>query len=428
MSAAENINLARQIREELPADLIEFIKKAGETAEKQQQRIYLVGGVVRDLLLDRSNLDLDIVVEGDAIKLAEKIAGSGEYTVKKHPRFGTATLKWGKRSADLITARSEAYTRPGVLPTVKPGTIIEDLARRDFSINAMAVELNPRRYGELIDPFNGRYDLENNIIRVLHEKSFTDDATRIWRAIRYEQRLDFHIEPNTLLLLERDIAMLKTISGDRIRHELELVLKEDMPEKVFQRAGELEVLTFIHSSLKGDEWLAETYAAAREYYAHEGTPKPELYMALLAYRLTGKETEKLISYLHLPRAAAQVLRDTQSVKNVIGELSVQGLAPSAIYNILNNCGTTALTAVSIGAGSETAAEHIELYLNVLKLVNPVLTGEYLQQLGVKRGPKIKEVLSLLREARLDGKIDSKKGEEDLVREWLKKQYPGRPPA
>jgi tRNA nucleotidyltransferase (CCA-adding enzyme) len=143
-------------------------------------------------------------------------------------------------------------------------------------------------------------------------------------------------------------------------------------------------------------------------------------MALLVYRLTGKETDKLISYLHLPKAAAQVLRDTQSVKNVIGELSVRGLAPSAIYNILNNCGATALTAISIGAGSEIAAEHIQLYLNVLKFVNPVLTGEDLQKLGVKRGPNIKEILDLLREARLDGKIDSKKGEEAMVREWLKK--------
>jgi tRNA nucleotidyltransferase (CCA-adding enzyme) len=427
MSPAENINLARQIREELPSDLIAFIKRAGDIAEKEQQRIYLVGGVVRDLLLERCNLDLDIVVEGDAIKLAEKIASdSSEFTVKKHTRFGTATIKWEKRSADLITARAETYARPGALPIVRPGTIRDDLARRDFSINAMAIELNPRRYGQLIDPFNGRQDLEKRAVRVLHVKSFTDDATRIWRAVRYEQRLDFRIEPNTLLLVKRDIDMLKTISGDRIRHELEHVFKEELPEKALKRAGELGVLSYIHPSLKGDEWLAETYTTAREFCSNEGVPQPDLYLALLAYRLTGEETDDLISYLNLPGSASQLLLDTQAVKSKAKELSTPGLAPSIIYNLLHDCGTTALTANMIGTGSETFAEHIELYLNVLRRVKPALTGEDLERLGVPRGPKIKDVLFLLRAARLDGKIDNKKGEEEMVRERLKKHPPASP--
>jgi tRNA nucleotidyltransferase (CCA-adding enzyme) len=420
MSPSENINLAPQIRDELPEDLVAFIKKTGDIAEKEQQRIYLVGGVVRDLLLDRCNLDLDIVAEGDAIKLAEKIAEGGGFTVKKHPRFGTATLKWGKRNADLITARAETYARPGALPTVRPGTLKEDLARRDFSINAMAVELSPRRYGELIDPFYGRQDLDKEIVRVLHDKSFIDDATRIWRAVRYEQRLDFKIEPKTLQLIKRDISMLKTISADRIRHELELVFKEELPEKALQRAGELGVLSYIHPSLKGDDWLAETYAAARERCADEGVPDPEIYMALLAYRLNGKETENMISFLNIPKAVAQVLLDTQYMKNQARELSIPGLAPSKIFSLLNGCDKTALTANIIGTGSETVSEHIELYLNVLKHVNPALSGEDLKNLGIHQGPKIKEILSMLREARLDGKIDSKKGEEDMVRRWLKK--------
>jgi tRNA nucleotidyltransferase (CCA-adding enzyme) len=420
MSQSQNINLARQIRDELPEDLVEFIKKAGDIAEKQQQRLYLVGGVVRDLLLERCNFDLDIVVEGDAIKLAEKIADISGFPVKKHPRFGTATLRWGKRSADLITARAETYVRPGALPSVRPGTIKDDLARRDFSINAMAVELNPRRYGELIDPFNGIRDLDREIIRVLHDKSFTDDATRIWRAVRYEQRLDFKLEPGTLQLIKRDIVMLKTISADRIRHELDLMFKEELPEKALQRAAGLGLLGYIHPSLKGDEWLAEAYAAARARCADEGVPHPELYMALLAYRLTGRETENLISFLRLPKATARVLQETQAIKNHNKELSMPGLAPSNIFNLLYEFGTTALTANIIGTDSETVSEHIELFLNVLKHVNPVLTGEDLQKLGVPQGPRIKEVLLLLRKARLDGKIDSKNEEEDLVRGWLNK--------
>ncbi len=417
MSTPETINLARSIKEHLPADLIDFIRKAGDIAEKQQQRLYLVGGVVRDLLLERNNYDLDLVVEGDAIKLAQEIAQVNQANVTTHPRFGTAKLQWRRRSVDLATARAETYARPGALPTVKPGTIGDDLARRDFTVNAMAIGLNPRHYGELIDPYDGRQDIKKGLVRVLHDKSFTDDATRIWRALRYEQRLGFRIDPMTLVLIERDIDMLGTISGDRIRHELELVLKEELPEKALQRAGELGVLAKLHPSLKGDDWLAETFAAARERCLPD-EPNPQLYLALLCYRLTVKETDKLISYLRLPKATAQALRDTLAIKGKMKELSTLGLAPSVVYDFLHGYSLTVLSAGSLGAGSETVTEHIELYLNVLRHVNPALTGEDLKTLGVPKGPRIKEFLQRLREARLDGKVTSRKEEEGMVRGWL----------
>jgi len=415
----ETINLARQIKEQLPVDLVDFIRKAGDIAEKQQQRLYLVGGVVRDLLLERSNYDLDIVVEGDAIKLAQEIAAINRANVTTHTRFGTAKLQWKRGSTDLATARAETYARPGALPTVKPGTIVDDLARRDFTVNAMAIGLNPRHYGELIDPYGGRQDIKKRLVRVLHDKSFTDDATRIWRALRYEKRLGFRIEPKTLKLIERDIDMLGTISGDRIRHELELVLKEDLPEKALQRAGELGVLAKLHPSLKGDDWLAETFAAARERCLPD-EPNMQLYLALLFYRLTSDETDTLISYLRLPKATAQALRDTLAIKSKMKELATPGLAPSVIYDILHGCSLAALTANTLGSGSETVAEHIELYVNVLRHVNPALTGEDLKKLGVPEGPLIKEVLQRLREARLDGKVTRRKEEEAMVRGWARK--------
>ena len=414
----ENINLSGSINEQLPVDLIDFIKKAGEIAEKQQQRLYLVGGVVRDLLLERSNFDLDMVVEGDAIKLAQEMAQINRADLTEHPRFGTAKLRWRRMSADLATARAETYARPGALPTVKPGTIGDDLARRDFTVNAMAIGLNPRHYGELTDPYGGQQDIKKGLVRVLHDKSFTDDATRIWRALRYEQRLGFRIEPTTLKLIERDIDMLSTISGDRIRHELELVLKEELPEKALRRAGELGVLAKLLPSLKGDDWLSETFAKAREQCLPD-EPKAQLYLALLCYRLTDDETDTLITYLRLPKATAEVLRDTLAIKSKMNKLATPGLAPSVIYDLLHGCGLTALTANSLGAGSETVVEHIELYLSVLRHVNPVLTGEDLKKLGVPKGPKIKEILQSLREARLDGKVTSKKEEEEMVRRWLK---------
>jgi tRNA nucleotidyltransferase (CCA-adding enzyme) len=417
MKAREKINLAGNIREQLPAEMVEFIRQAGDAAKKSHLRLYLVGGVVRDLLLERLNLDIDVVVEGDAIRLAQEIAAGIPAKVTTHPRFGTATLKWGKRSVDFATARAETYARPGALPTVSPGTIADDLSRRDFSINAMAVALNPKNYGELLDPFGGRLDLEKKLVRVLHEKSFVDDATRIWRAVRYEQRLDFRIEPATRLLIKRDLAMLKTISGDRLRHELDLVLKEEQPEKALVRADEQAVLTKLHPALKADAWLAGTFMAAREQ--HEKI-SPQLYLALLGYRLTSAQAENLISFLHLPKATAQVLRDTLSIKSKMAGLAAPGQSPSAICGMLHGSELTALHAAALAAGTGTAAEHIELYINVLRHVAPTLNGDDLKKLGVAAGPKIKEVLQKLCDARLDGIVDSKKGEEELVRRWVGK--------
>ncbi len=417
MSAVETTNLSKKIKDQLPSDAVSFIHKAGDTANQCQQRLYLVGGVVRDLLLERINLDIDIVVEGDAIKLARAINSEGHAQLIVHPRFGTAKLKWGNRSVDFATARAETYARPGALPTVKSGTIKDDLARRDFTINAMAVELNPRHFGELIDPFGGQDDLKKQQVRVLHEKSFIDDATRIWRVLRYEQRLDFKIEPATKLLIKRDIVNLKTISGDRLRHELELVLKEELPEKMLRRAFEMDVLSKLHPALKGDDWLAETFEAARQRCLPD-LPHAEFYLALLCYRLTATDLEHLIKFLHLTKATAQVLEDTLAVKEKTRELKSSRLAPSEIYELLHGYHLTAYAANAIAADSAVAAEHIELYLNVLRHINPALSGEDLKKLGVNQGPQIKAVLTRLREARLDGKITSKKEEE----EWVKKHH------
>jgi tRNA nucleotidyltransferase (CCA-adding enzyme) len=410
-------NLAERLKEQLPADLFDFVRRAGEAAGRRGQRLYLVGGVVRDLLLERCNLDLDLVVEGDAIGLAQELADINKYDITSHPRFGTATIQWRNRSADFVSARAELYARPGALPTVRPGTLQDDLARRDFTINAMAMEISPPRFGELADPLGGRADIEKRLIRVLHEKSFSDDATRIWRAVRYEQRLDFEIEPGTLGLLRRDIDMLGTVSGSRIRRELELVLREEEPEKALARAGELGVLARLNPSLKADEWLSETIDQARQRCLPE-TPTPFLYLALLAYRLTKSEMERLTAYLRLPKKAAEVLQHTAAIKDLLTGLASPGLAPSLVYERLQGYSLTALMANWLAAGSATAAEHIELYLNVLRYVKPSLDGNDLRRLGVPEGPRIKDILRRLREARLDGKIDSRREEEEMVRRMI----------
>ena len=410
---SETINLSTEIKKQLPVELVDFMQVAGRMAQSRGQGLYLVGGVVRDLLLKRANFDLDLVVEGDAISLARELADIKAGKIITHSRFGTAKIQWDERSVDLATARSETYAESGALPIVKPGTIRDDTVRRDFTINAMAVELNPKRYGRLLDLYGGRSDLDHKLIRVLHEKSFVDDATRIWRAIRYEQRLDFQIESDTLARLKHGIKYLDTISGDRIRHELELILKEDCPEKVLRRADELRVLVKLCPALRVGSWLAGRFAQAREMGLPD-KPSLGLYLSLLAYPLTSEEAEDLISYLRLRKSIAQVLRDAIDLKNRLNLLYSPELAPSGIYCLLHGHSSTAITASLLTSESEKARERISLFLHKLRYVRPALTGEDLVRMSVTPGPRIGEILNLLRNARLDGKVSSKKDEEEMV--------------
>jgi len=410
-------NLSGEIEKQLPAELLGFMQAAAAIAGYQGQRLYLVGGVVRDLLLGRTNFDLDLMTEGDAISLSRQLANItlGKTTI--HSRFNTAKLRWHRWSIDITTARSETYDRPGALPRVKPGSLADDLFRRDFTINTMAVQLNPGRYGELIDPHRGRDDLEHRTIRVLHERSFTDDATRIWRGLRYEQRLDFRIEPDTLRLLKRDIPMLGTISSNRIRYELEMVLREEHPEKVLRRADELRVLPGIHPALKGDRWLAEKFEQVRQS-SSPVSPPAGLYLALLTYPLIGEEIEQIILNLKLPNSLARVLRDTGSLKTRLGALADPGLSPSTTYSTLYGCSPVAVSAIATASDSPAVRQHARLFLNRLRYIKPALSGDDLKRLGIPPGPRIKEALSMLHKARLDGKVTSKRGEENLVYSWL----------
>jgi tRNA nucleotidyltransferase (CCA-adding enzyme) len=304
-----------------------------------------------------------------------------------------------------------------VLPTVKPASIKDDLFRRDFTINTMAIELSPSHYGQLLDIYGGRDDLEHKLVRVLHDKSFIDDATRIWRGLRYEQRLNFQLEPTTLQLLKRDKSYLDAISGDRIRHELELILKEEYPEKVLRRSDELGVLAKLHPSLKEDCWLSEKFEQARSFSSPE-SPSVWLYLALLAYRLNVEENEQLVSYLRLPKSVAQTLRDTIDLKIRIESLTEPELPSSRIYSLLHSYTTSSVIATSLASDSLVARQRINLFLGELCYIKPALSGEDLKRMGATPGPSIKKTLSLLLEARLDGKVTTRRDEVDLVRKLL----------
>jgi len=411
------IDLSSEIKEQLPAELVSFMHLAGEMAVGKGQSLYLVGGVVRDLLLGKSNFDLDLVVEGDAIELAREFAEIKQAKITTHPLFNTAKIEWDKWSVDFATARTEAYLEPGALPIVRPSSIENDLFRRDFTINAMAICLSPERCGEVIDRYGGQIDLERKLVRILHNQSFTDDATRIWRGLRYEQRLGFQLEEKTLGILKRDIPMLDTISGDRIRYELECVFKEEEPEKVFSRADELGVLTKLHPALKGNGWLKDKSKTARQKVG-KGSPSFALYFALLTYRLTDEEREQLISCLRLSKPVAQALRDSHAIKEKHQTLAYPELKRSYIYNLLYGYAPQATLAASVATASPIARQHMELFLHELRYVKPLLNGDDLKKMGIPAGPQIKEILKRLHEARLDGKVATREDEEELVKEWM----------
>ena len=413
----ETVNLSNKIERQLPSELVNFVRAAGELAANQGQSLYLVGGVVRDLLLRRPNFDLDLALEGDAINLAKQLPHVHQGEIITHPRFGTAELHWDKWSVDLATARSEIYIAPGALPSVRPSSIEDDLFRRDFTINAMAVVLNPNRYGQLVDLYGGRDDLEHKLIRVLHERSFVDDATRIWRGLRYEQRLNFQLEGNSLKLLKRNVSMLDTISGDRIRHELELVLKEEFPEKVLRRAKKLKVLPKLHPALKGDDWLTEKFEQAREL-SSPNSPSVGLYLALLTYHLANKESEQLISQFSLSKNLAQILRDTQNLKDKLDWLAQSGPRPSSIYRFLHDYSLPAVIANLLACNSLVTYQHIQFFLDKLRYIKPSLNGNDLKRMGIPPGPRIKDVLDLLHDARIDERITTREGEIDLVEGWV----------
>ncbi|MFC1927869.1 CCA tRNA nucleotidyltransferase [Chloroflexota bacterium] len=406
------MDLSRQIEEYLPRPLLKLAKQISRQGAKLDQKVYLVGGVVRDLLLGYPNFDLDLVVEGDAVKLAQQVTETGQARLLAHKRFGTAKLKYDDFTLDLATARKETYARPGALPAVTPGTLIDDLIRRDFSINAMAMSLTTDNYGQLIDPYQGKNDLEHRLIRVLHSRSFSDDATRILRGVRYEQRFGFEFEAQTADLLERDIPMLDTISGDRIRHELELILKEQRPERAIERLGELGVLARINSSLKGDGWIAEKFDRARRL--KKPAQLASLYFCLLIHSFDEKDIEQLLVRLNIPAKLSRAMRDTVRLKTRLPAVDKPSLKPSDVYYLLTEYETLAIQANAIATESPTVRRSLQLFLTKLRYVRTALDGEDLKKLGVSPGPEMGRVLRMLHKAKLDGEVCTRADEKKLA--------------
>ena len=384
-------------------------------AERRGAVLYLVGGAVRDLLLGEDHLDIDMLAEDDVAAIATEVAAELEARLVLHPRFGTAVVRGEGFRLDLARARTEHYERPGALPKVRPASVAEDLARRDFSINAMALCLSGATRGELVDPLRGQADLAKGRVRVLHENSIQDDATRIIRALRYAGRLDFQLDPNTAALLERDLTYLDTISGARLRREFELIAWEERAATITRLAAKSGSLAAAHPALGAGE--RELPAIAR--LGQLSRPhRDAAFFCLLLSNAVAADAEECIARLALTGRQAGTVRGFLTLRDRETRLAKPSLRPSEAVEVLEPVPLPAIEAFSLVAEQELTRERACEYLRSWRFVRPRLNGRDVEELGVPHGPPIGATLASLRAARLDGKVSSREEEEALVRSTL----------
>ena len=414
------------LESDLDNDNLAILRCLRRWALDQALPVYLVGGPVRDVLLGSSVKDLDFVVEGDGPQVARQLSVELGGEVVAHDRFGTSTLLKGHSRVDVVTARREVYAHPGALPQVLPGAISDDLARRDFSINALALPL-ATPHPELLDPHGGVEDIKRGLVRVLHPRSFVDDPTRIFRAVRYEQRFAFSIEDSTQTHLRNAIEQgyITCLTSDRLRHELERILEEDRPELALNRALELGALAAINQSL-GDSMAATRLKAIAAFNSARRDSQASgvgrlAYITALTYPLTRGQAEEVINRLNMPKAWARPVRDVIALREREEDIAVPDLRRSRLTALVEGLSADAVRAVSLLTDSSKVAQRLTEYLNELQNEAPALNGNDLLALEVPAGPLVGQILGKLREARLDGEVSSEEDERRLVQEILTRE-------
>mgnify|MGYP000867228600 FL=1 len=439
-------NYAGLIEKALPVGRLALLKNIIEAAGQEHQALYIVGGFVRDLILRIPSQDFDIVVEGDAIKLAHLLAARFGGRVISHRRFGTA--KWQIKdvkeslihqigcglneipdlpeSLDLISARTEFYDHPTALPVVETSSIKQDLHRRDFTINTLALRLDGSHFGELQDHWGGLIDLKKKQVKVLHSLSFVDDPTRMLRAVRFEQRFGFHIETRTRQLLDEALENLKQVSGDRIRHEIDLIFKEIDPCKVLDRLMELGLLSAVHPGLT---WKTEYAPAVQKALSEDivapwtlpttgGNMELRSTLACLVWlSALAKETALSIGRrLHFSNTLLDALAAVVELRVEAEDLS--RMPASQFTERLSSVPEISVFALFCGQTQTDLQSKILTYLDSWRKMEPFTTGETLKSLGIPPGPRYAAILKELKAARLDGLINDQPAEEAYLEKLL----------
>ncbi len=428
-------NVRHLIQERLPSRVVNLLRRAGELGDEQDVSVYAVGGFVRDLLLGIKNLDLDFVVEGDGIAFARALAKPQDARVKAHDRFGTAVVIFPDGfKLDVATARTEYYEYPTALPTVERSSIKKDLYRRDFTINTLAIHLNGRQFGALIDFYGGQRDLNEKIIRVLHSLSFVEDPTRVFRAIRFEQRFGFRLGKETLALIKGAVKMdlFRRLSGHRLLEELRLLFSEQEPRKAVLRLAELDLLRFIHPGLKRSLTKSSRFAALlkavedaldwhRLLYLDRKAEAWVVYLMALMDLIPDKAVGETMKRLTIPARPADIIKTSRRH----GTLLLRRLAartnhrPSTTYHALAGLPDETLLFLMAKCKDEAVKRELSAFVTKYRTVKPLLTGDALKAMGIKPGPIYRKVLERLRDARLNGEVKSEEDERELVKRIAK---------
>ncbi len=419
-------NLASKIQSSLPKHLVRLLKLAGKFGDELGFKVYAVGGFVRDLLLGVENLDVDLTVEGDGITYATRFAQKQCAKVVKHPRFGTATVYFRDGyHIDVVTSRKESYPHPAALPEVVEGLIRRDLQRRDFTINGLAVRLNPAGFGELVDIFNGEHDLRKGVIRVMHNLSFQDDPTRIFRAVRFSRRYRFRIEPLTRRLMRQaiDKQMCDRLSGRRIRNEIYLLLNEVDPPAVIRTMARFGVLECINRRLEFNaeksrllgriENVLPSFRKTVDWFA---------YFLGLVYGLKGRELDEISERLMLSRKESEKVILVGEVKSICKRLnSIKSYTPAHVYRMLKGLPEELLVLIIAVANTGKVRRVVNKYFSEWRKVKIKLSGDDLLKLGLKPGPRFGKILEEVLYAKLNGRLKTKRDEVAYVVDNFLKQ-------
>jgi tRNA nucleotidyltransferase (CCA-adding enzyme) len=421
-------NVSNIMAEQLPRAVNELLQEAGRVAARLGYQAYAVGGFIRDLILRRSNLDIDIVVEGEGIQFAKEFAENYGARVRSYKKFNTAVVIFPDGfKIDVATARLEYYEYPAALPTVELSSLKLDLYRRDFTINTLAVELNPERFGQLIDYFGAQRDFKDKAIRVLHNYSFVEDPTRVFRAIRYEQRLGFRIGKHTSNLIINAVKMglLVQLSGRRLTNELKLILSEENPAPEIKRMNEYKLLLFLHPDIvygpTMERLLTEIRSVLAWYdlsFIGNGCDRWLVYLLALADPLGSEGLEEFCSRMEFPPRLTSWLLEGRTKAISVGKEFYRKteLKPSEIYHLLEGLDGEWLLFIMAKTQKAETRRAISLYFRNLKEVRSELGGKDLKNMGILPGPIYRQILDRLLEGRLDGDLNSREEEVEFVRQ------------
>ncbi len=424
---SRNKNIASMLRERLPVKISDLLKDFGNTADMLGYRAFLVGGLVRDVFLKRENYDVDIVIEGDGILFAQEFARRNDVRIRSHKKFGTAVIIFPDGfKVDVATARMEYYETPAAPPTVETSSLKMDLLRRDFTINTLAVKLNQKDYGALIDHFGGQKDLREKVIRVLHNLSFVEDPTRVLRAIRFEQRFGFKIGKLTLSLIKNAVKIncFKNLSGRRLFMELKLLLQESDPLQAIERMNQFDLIQFISSEIDYNEQLINILENIRGViswfkllYLDEQYDPWKIYWFGLTCSLESSRLKEISARMQMndleTRRMAEQSCDVSSVLDRLYRLDADD--NYSIYTLLSQYDTEILLFMMARANNEKIKKVISNYFNRLKSIKVSLKGRELKEMGFRPGPLYKEIFDRLLKARLNNNLTTKKDEINFVK-------------